>query len=301
MSHSQLNAKRYFCFTINNPTSDDDKQLVDLCSSTNVRYLCYGRETGESNTPHYQGYVEFLKPQRFSWIKKRLARAHLEPKKGSRTQARDYCFKEDSAPFIYGQWKPDRQGDRNDLLAVRNSLMNVELNLDDIEHDNFTHFCRYNRYFTDFRQRHLAKRNWETKVYVFHGPTGTGKTRAAYQMPNAGQIDYCNSFFSGYNNQEVLIFDDVKNPINVFGRRLFLRITDRYPMDVNVKHGHKNWNPKVIIFTTNDNPKSWNLDAACARRIDDYVNFDASICPPPDMSLLINTPEDVAEGEDFVL
>ena len=293
MSHSINNAKRYFCFTINNPSSDDDKQLDNLCSNDNVRYLCYGREMGESKTPHYQGYVEFLKPQRFSWIKKRLARAHLEPKKGSRTQARDYCFKEDTAPFIYGQWKPDRQGDRNDLLAVRNQLLNVELNLSDIEHDNFTHFCKYNRYFTDFHNRHLAKRDWETKVYVFHGATASGKTRAASQMPNSGQIDYSHGFFEGYRNQDVVIFDDVKNPVNLFGRRLFLRITDRYPMDVNVKYGTKNWNPTMIIFTTNDNPHTWNLDDACTRRINEYVDFDASHEPPLNMTSF----EETSTGE----
>ena len=231
---------------------------------------------GESKTPHHQGYVEFLKPQRFSWIKKRLTRAHLESKKGSRTQARDYCFKEDSTPFIYGQWKADRQGQRNDLLAVRNSLMDVNIPMDEIEHDNFTHFVRYNRYFKDFRQRQLSTRSWETKVLVFHGYTGTGKTRAAFQIPNAGQIDYINNFFTGYKNQSVLIFDDVNNPVHVFGRRLFLRITDRYPMEVNVKHGTLNWNPKLIIFTTNDNPKDWDLDPACARRINDYVDFSTA-------------------------
>jgi len=280
MSHSKLNnAKRYFCFTINNPTAADDKQLANLCSSSNVRYLCYGRETGESNTPHYQGYVEFLKPQRFSWIKKRLNRAHLEPKKGSRTQARDYCLKEDTAPFIYGKWEADRQGERNDLISVRNALLNVNIPMDEIEHENFTHFCRYNRYFTDFRQRQTPKRDWETKVLVFYGATDTGKTRAAFQMPNAGQIDYINTFFQGYSNQPILIFDDVHNPVSVFGRRLFLRLTDRYPMKVNVKHGTKNWNPRIIIFTTNDNPSDWDLDPACSRRIDHMVNFDTLSTP----------------------
>jgi len=280
MSHSKLNnAKRFFCFTINNPTSHDDKQLDNLCTSDNVRYLCYGREMGESGTPHHQGYVEFIKPQRFSWIKKRLIRAHLESKKGSRTQARDYCFKEDSSPFIYGQWKPDNQGARNDLVCVRNQLLNLEMPMDDIEHANFHHFCKYHKYFTDFRQRQTHQRDWETKVYVFYGATGTGKTRAAFQMPNSAQIDYINNFFNGYTNQPIVIFDDVINPVKVFGRRLFLRITDRYPMQVNVKHGTKNWNPKIIIFTTNINPKEWVLDPACARRIDDYVCFDTS--PPP--------------------
>ncbi len=98
---------RFFCFTINNPTADDDKQLTDLTSD--VDYLVYAEEHFDTpgETPHYQGYVEFSNPQRWSWLKKRLSRAHLEYKKGSRTQARDYCFKECMHPHEFGKWKAD--------------------------------------------------------------------------------------------------------------------------------------------------------------------------------------------------
>lgn len=271
-------AKRYFCWTVNNPTADDDKQLVDLTSNDNVRYLCYGREN--AGTPHYQGYVEFLKPQRFSWFKKRLTRAHIEPKKGSRTQARDYCFKEDSSPFEYGTWVPDRQGQRNDLMTIKHLLDDQECDIDDVEDNHFPLFCRHARYFRDYYSRRQPPRDWKTKVLVFHGATATGKTQAAFQMPNSGQCDWANSFIEGYKNQRVVIFDDVKNPCKLFGRRLFLRLTDRYPMKINVKYGTQEWNPSIIIFTTNDNPANWDLDPACARRIDEFVDFDTPKQPP---------------------
>ncbi|AXH72092.1 MAG: putative viral replication protein [Circoviridae sp.] len=266
------NAKRYYCFTINNPTDNDDKQLRNLCSSDNVSYLCYGRE-GKDKTVHYQGYVELTKPQRFSWIKKRLTRSHLEPKKGSRTQARDYCFKEDSAPFEYGEWKPDRQGQRNDLVVVQRLLEDPDIDFQDIAGNHFESFCKYNKFFSQYRAWHTTERHWVPKVYVFHGPTGTGKTRAAFAMPGAKQLDYSRGFFEDPENHQTLIFDDVCNPVHLFGRRLFLRLTDRYPMKVNIKNGHAEWNPKIIIFTTNDNPDDWGLDEACKRRITDVVSF----------------------------
>lgn len=268
------NAKRYYCFTINNPTDNDDKQLRNLCSSDIVSYLCYGRE-GQDKTVHYQGYVELTKPQRFSWIKKRLTRAHLEPKKGSRTQARDYCFKEDSAPFEYGKWKPDKQGQRNDLIVVKRMLEDPSNRFRDIADEHFESFCKYHRFFSRYREWHTNQRMWETKVFVFHGPTGSGKTRAAFDMPFSKQLDYQHGFFEDPENHETLIFDDVSNPVRLFGRRLFLRMTDRYPMKVNIKGGHAEWNPKIIIFTTNDNPEDWRLDEACQRRISQYVDFGA--------------------------
>ena len=85
---------RWYCFTINNYTASDIEQLTAL--SDGVTYYTYGIEKGENEgTPHLQGYIELTTAQRFSWLKKRLPRAHLEPRKGSRTQARDYCHKED--------------------------------------------------------------------------------------------------------------------------------------------------------------------------------------------------------------
>lgn len=264
------NAKRYFCFTINNPTNDDDKQLTNLLPS--IAYLCYGREQGKDGTPHYQAYVELDAPQRFSWIKKRLTRAHIEHRKGSRTQARDYCFKEDKKPFEYGQWKPDRQGQRNDLVAVQRELDNGTPYID-IVREHFASACRYNRFFKNYHHMIQPQRDSVTKVSVYWGPTGSGKTRAAFAHDSVKQLDYINTFFDDPEDCAVLVFDDIQNPIHMFGRRLFLRITDRYPMKINIKGGHANWNPKHIIFTTNDNPSLWNLDAACQRRISEIVEF----------------------------
>ena len=270
MPSKSTNAKRYFCWTINNPTADDDKQLSYLCNLPECLYLCYGKEN--VSTPHYQGYVELSSPQRFSWIKKRLTRAHLEPKKGSRTQARDYCFKEDSAPFEHGTWTPDRQGTRNDLIVVQRMIQEGET-MEAIADEHFESCCKYNKFFDRYATLKDKKRDFDTKVSVYWGPTDTGKTRKAMEETGALQIDYNNNFFEDPCGANTLVFDDVANPVKLFGRRLFLRITDRYPMKVNIKGGHANWRPKHIIFTTNTNPDTWNLDAACKRRITEIVHF----------------------------
>ena len=268
------NASRYWCFTINNPTDDDDQQLANLVSDDICNYLCYGREKGEEQTPHYQAYIELTRPQRFSWIKKRLKRAHIEPRLGSRTQARDYCFKEDPNPVEHGQWIPDCQGQRNDLVVIQRLLEDANNPMAEIAADHFESFCRYNRFFTEYRNMHTMERDEPTKVLIFHGATGTGKTRAAFDM-NCFQMDYISPFFTDPQNNEILLFDDVHNPVNLFGRRLFLRITDRYPMKVRCLGKYVEWNPKVIIFTTNDDPNDWELDPACKRRIDQIIEFTA--------------------------
>lgn len=263
---------KFYCFTINNPTSDDDKQLADLAPT--VGYLVYGRETGESDTFHYQGYVELTKPQRLSWLKKRLARAHLEPRKGTRAQARNYCLK-DGDFREFGTFTPDRSGQRTDLTTVRD-LIRLGYPMDQLEFDYFHLFVRYHRYFHDFAARLRGKpRDFYPKVVIHWGPSGKGKTRAAFEASeSSGIVHYTNNFFQGYKNQDVVIFDEVNDPLQYFGRSLFLQLCDRYPMTVNVKGGEREWNPKEIHFTSNYDPTYWVFsDPAVKRRVHEIKKY----------------------------
>lgn len=92
-------AKRW-CFTLNNPTQGEEDLVAQSLSSPHVKYGVYGRETGESGTPHLQGYVIFVSEKRLSQAKALLAsnRVHLEVAKGTPQQASDYCKKD-------GDWK----------------------------------------------------------------------------------------------------------------------------------------------------------------------------------------------------
>jgi len=93
-------AKRW-CATWNNYTQDELETLY--LHGTNIshppcdfKYLIFGRETGESGTPHLQGYFELHKKLRLTQIKAIVGfeRAHLEVSRGSSLQASDYCKKE---------------------------------------------------------------------------------------------------------------------------------------------------------------------------------------------------------------
>ena len=55
-------AKRFrnVVFTINNPSAEDDKLLLEAALDKSITsYVCIGEEVGESGTKHYQGYWEF--------------------------------------------------------------------------------------------------------------------------------------------------------------------------------------------------------------------------------------------------
>lgn len=97
---------KYWMFTVNNPTALDKVQLQTAVDEIpECVFVIYQMERG--TTLHAQGYVEFSKQVRRTWIKKRFnQRAWLAARKGNQKQAIAYCSKNDktyvSGPYSYG-------------------------------------------------------------------------------------------------------------------------------------------------------------------------------------------------------
>lgn len=118
-----MSTARHVCFTYNNPTHSPTDFQALLQSSERVRYAIFQLEEGENGTPHYQGYVEYKSPQRFSFFHNNFARCHCEKRQGTRTQARDYCRKADThkeGPWEAGDWNAGGAGARSDLSGLAN-------------------------------------------------------------------------------------------------------------------------------------------------------------------------------------
>ena len=111
---------KYWCFTINNPTTADAPLTWD------VKYLSYQKERGEDGTEHYQGYIELHKKQRLSGVRNQFSKtAHWELRKGTQEQAIEYTQKLDTridGPWVKGEPHVKNangtQGKRTDLEAA---------------------------------------------------------------------------------------------------------------------------------------------------------------------------------------
>lgn len=117
-------AKRW-CFTLNNYTPAELTALIDSAGSFD--YLCFGRERGNNNTPHLQGFFILPIKKRLNNVKALpgLARAHFEKARGTNEQAATYC-KKDGDYDEYGEIPQSRQGERSDFDELKEWIKEQE-------------------------------------------------------------------------------------------------------------------------------------------------------------------------------
>ena len=138
-----------------------------------------------------------------------------------------------------------------------------------------------------------------------YGPGGSGKTHRAYLYTRSYRTYKCDLFnkgwFDGYDNHEAVILDDFNpKPEDKETFKLLLSILDKYPLRVNVKGSSVNWNPTMLIITSQkppweyygnpmtfrDRPEVWHKDEELRqlmRRIDLVVTTkgDEKVKYPP--------------------
>lgn len=103
----------------------------------------------------------------------------------------------------------------------------------------------------------------ERSVTVYWGPTGSGKSRRAWEEAtfDAYPKDPMTKFWDGYQGQENVVIDEYRGDISISH---LLRWFDRYPVCVEAKHGGTVLKATRIWITSNLHPEEWypNLDIA---------------------------------------
>lgn len=150
-----------------------------------------------------------------------------------------------------------------------------------IADDHFGSFLKYQRGITAAKLAYAPKRDWQPSVVVYWGRTGAGKTRAVYDNLSSPEDVYVHPggpWFDGYDGQPIVLFDDYAG--SEFKLQYFLKLLDRYPMQVPIKGGFVSFIPQEIYITSNLNPNSWYSNAnyehvaAMKRRFTNVVHFE---------------------------
>jgi len=239
----RLNARdsrhRRFCFTWNNYPLDAEHQLRCFYERKDGIYMVVGRESGESGTPHLQGYICLKHAITFSSLKKHLAQLHIERAKGTPKQNQSYCTK-DGDFFEVGEI-PENTGSAG-AEASRETWRNI---LSAAESGNWDYLKReYPRIWVTMSEKLISKRvprtsviDGDTQNEWWYGPTGTGKSRLAWEQ--YGKICYqkmLNKWWDGYDDQPVVVIEEwsPKNEVTASALKIW---ADRYPFTAQIKGG----------------------------------------------------------------
>lgn len=243
---------RYWILTI--PRDDWVPHLVE-----GVAWIYGQPEIGESGYRHWQFIAAFSAKKSLRQVKVFFpSSAHCEPTRS--VNAETYCRKEetrDGEPFEFGR-KTFNRSSSTDWDAVRESAKAGRI--EEIPSDIFV---RYYRTLRSIAADYAVPEFIERQIVVYHGPTGTGKSRRAWE--EAGCDSYCkdprSKFWCGYSGQKHVIVDEFRGGIDIAH---LLRWCDRYPVNVELKGASIPLSASHIWITSNLHPDQWypELDSA---------------------------------------
>lgn len=215
-------------------------------------------ELGEGGFLHWQVVCYCARSRRLGWMRETFGSIHCELTRSA--SAEEYVWKEDTAiagtRFELGT-KPIRRNESKDWDAIWDSACSGDIFA--IPSDvRIRCYSTIKRIRADYVQPVALVRS----CTVFWGPTGTGKSRRAWE--EAGMDCYSKDprtkFWCGYSGQRNIVIDEFRGGIDIAH---MLRWLDRYPVRVEVKGGSQPLMAEQYWITSNLHPENWypELDA----------------------------------------
>lgn len=260
-----MSRSRAFCFTWNNYATNFADCLHALYDNDNLRYLCYQEEVGESGTPHIQGYlycgsVKTIAQIVSSFLTHCACHPHVEIAKGSPQQNKEYCSKAATPPceaknFTEIGMLPQR-GKSATLQAICDDIVSKKRSISEIASSDPLLYVNHYKGLLALQATTVPGRSpaQPVEVHWFYGPTGTGKSRKAFDdHPDAYVKMASNTWWDHYTGQTTVIIDDYRVTMCSFD--YLLRLLDRYPMLVEIKGGTVKMNATRFIVTAPQQPE----------------------------------------------
>ena len=244
-----------YCFTHNNYPNTIVEDEIEC------QYIIYGKEVGDSGTPHLQGLVRFKQIKSLKQAIGLLPGSHVEATK-SLQAAIEYCKKEGDytergTPPVSQKEKGEKE--KRKWKEIREAA--EEGRYDDIPEDlRFTNHSLIKAH----RISHLRGQSLvdtEVQHEWYYGKSGSGKSRKAREENPDAYLKTCNKWWDGYENEQIVIIEDLDKKHDVLGHHLKIW-GDRYPFPCEVKGGIIKIRPEKVIITSNYHPSEiWSDDS----------------------------------------
>lgn len=247
---------RSFCFTMNNYP---DTVLVDelVC-----KYMLYGKEVGESGTPHLQGLVTFVSQRSLSAVIKDLPGCHVEVCKSVDASV-IYCkkggdFTERGTPPISTKEKSALGGDatKRKWEDIWEKAKNNQIEEIDAE-ERIKHYKTLRAIQKDYGTRapDLEVESGYKGILWIYGCPGSGKSRWVRETYSREEVydKTLNKWWDGYSGEKIVLLDDFGKAHGVLGEHI-KRWGDRYSFPAEIKGGKIDIRPERIIVTSNYTP-----------------------------------------------
>lgn len=139
-----MSRAKNWTFTLNNYSPREVEIVKDLGNAGHVEYLVFGREIGDSGTPHLQGFIMLKQRIRMSALKSAISdRVHLEVAKFPKNAA-EYC-KKDGDYEEFGSFDA-HQGKRSDLESFKQDVKSGTLSVKELRDQHSLMFAKYGQF-----------------------------------------------------------------------------------------------------------------------------------------------------------
>lgn len=141
-----MSRSKNWCFTLNNYVQADVDRLMNLGNT--VAYLIFGKEVGESGTPHLQGFVCFPLRKTLNAVIQILGQCHCSIARFVE-QSIEYCKKEGDFEEI-GTAPTTTPGKRNDIEAFKEDVKLGNVDMKSIREIHSEVYAKYPRFCIEY-------------------------------------------------------------------------------------------------------------------------------------------------------
>lgn len=269
---------RNFCFTLNNydKVTNEKTGETRMAQAEWLRqrcdYIVWGKEVGESGTPHLQGYAETKNQIMFDTFLKNCHDIDIRKRMGPTKAAADYCKKGEQS---HDEWKSlningpnygknadvfeegtcSNQGKRNDIETCTD-MINEGKRMKEVAEDNPQAFVKFHRGLLAYKSLVTPPRSTAPEVIVRFGCTESGKSMMAKYETNDAFVwkPQMGQWWDGYDGEEHVILEEFRGQLPF---EHLLDLLDRYECKVQVKGGMVQFVATKIIICSPSPPWEW--------------------------------------------